>query len=116
MIAHGRARLAAWMFVAVVAMLPALALASTSYYGANYSYDTSSCKTMVSCDGEADGNPAYAIFNTVSVGTGLRVTDSNGSASGCGARYVLSPITFHKTCEDRSFSPDVCGAWKSTNA
>ena len=28
---------------------------------------------MVTCDGEADGNPAYALFDTISSGYGLNV-------------------------------------------
>jgi hypothetical protein len=104
----------AWVFAALFMLTPVVASAVTSSYGSNYSYNSSSYKTMYACDAESDSNSSYAVFNTISSGTGLRVTDSNGSASGCGVRSVISSITSHKTCEDQDFTPDPCGGWKYT--
>lgn len=104
-------RTLAWIVAILFMMAPAIASAATSSYGANYSYNSGTLKTMYACDMESDSDPAYALFDTVSSGYGLRVTDSNGSASGCGIRSVYSNITGHRTCEDQDFVPDPCGGY-----
>lgn len=100
-----------WLVASLFVISPAIAIAGTSSYGANYSYNSSNLRTMYTCDRESDGNPAYALSHTVHSGYGLRVDDSNGSASGCGYRTVYSNIIGHRTCEDQAFQPDPCGGY-----
>lgn len=104
----------AWVLACLFMLTPIAASAVTSSYGANYSYNSSNYRTMYACDKESDQDNAYALFDTISSGYGLRVTDSNGSASGCGARTVYTNITGHRTCEDHDFAPDPCGGYKYT--
>lgn len=97
-----------WIAAALFVALPLAASAATSSYGANYAFDTNNFRTMVVCDQESDQDNAYTLFDTSSSGTGIRQTDSNGSASGCGSRTVFSNITKHRVCEDQDFVPDPC--------
>lgn len=113
---HNRKRIGmiAWILAALFIATPVVATAVTSSYGANYSYNSSTYQTMYACDREGDSNNAYAVFDTISSGYGIRITDSNGSSSGCGVRSVVSSITGHRTCEDQDFAPDGCEGYKYT--
>ncbi len=97
------------MALLAAAMLPGAVSASYSWYGANYSFDSSSWSYVWACDGESDGNGAYAKYDRNGA-SNQRVDDPNGSQTGCGGVGPFSPVYRHHICESQFWS-DPCGSW-----
>lgn len=108
-----KAALAIILLGVVVSLVPAVGLATTSWYGANYSYDSNAKKAINVCDAESDSNGAYSYHSRSYPNTSqYRVNDGNGSAAGCGYQLTEPYIIWrHRTCEDQAFQPDPCGSW-----
>lgn len=83
---------------------PLSGFAATSWHGSDYTteynYGVGQSNTLYACDMESDGNPAGGEYITSDGGSGY-VSDSNGSASGCGAAYNWYLFTKHRACEQR---------------
>lgn len=107
-------------FAALVAagtlLLPAGAMAVSSYNGADYSTDLNGGHQIKTCDQESDSEQVHAdgIFrNGVTKGSIARDADGNNgrcATSGYDARVLRK----HRTCEERDFAPDECGNWRGT--
>lgn len=97
----------------IISSIPAFAIAATSWYGANYSYDSNNKQAINVCDAETDNDGAYALYSlSYPNTTQYRLNDGNGSQPGCGYRLTQPYIIWrHRTCEDQEFQPDPCGAW-----
>lgn len=103
-----RAIIAIVSFVMIAGLLPSAALGLVSRYERNYSEDYNSARSITVCDGEPDGDPAYALY--VALGTTRRVDDGNGSYSGCGGQSAGGRISQHRVCEG-VWGNDPCGKW-----
>lgn len=108
-----RAIALAAIVVTLASVVPATGFALTSWYGANYSYDSNSKQSIYVCDAESDNNGAYSLDSQSYPNTNqIRTNDGNGSASGCGYRLTQPYVIWrHRTCEDQALQPDPCGTW-----
>lgn len=95
-------------FVALGGLAPSMAMAGTSWFENNYSYDYGGGYGVGVCDQEADGSPAYARYETN--GSSYRLDDSNGSQPGCSAQDVNFGVYRHHVCEGQVWN-DPCGEW-----
>lgn len=90
------------------------ALASYTYEGSDYSYDSSSKSKITTCDKESDSNKVHADYK-LSNGGQDQVTDTDGNNGQCAseAGWTSPSITSHRTCEERVAAPDPCSSWKA---
>jgi hypothetical protein len=68
--------------------------------------ESSNESDLLVCDNERDGNGVYAEFRGY-WGAVATVTDSNGSADGCGTRHWDNNVLSIMLCED-DWGPDTC--------
>ena len=103
------------MLAAAMLSAPAVAGATYSYQGSDYSYDSSSRTKMTTCDKESDSTPVKGHYKRNNGSTGdVRDADGNNGVCGSGWANNANPSMYvveHKTCEYRSFWPDECGNW-----
>lgn len=91
--------------------------ATTSYNGADYSFDAGSYRYLVTCDRESDSTPVKGWYDlNTSGGANGSVTDSDGNNGRCASGYAGGTIRRHRTCEAPRFWPDTCGNWQATGA
>ncbi len=88
--------------------LPGVAFGHVYYQGDDYSVPTDGRHRMGVCDHERDFNEAYSKFHLYD-GSLHTHRDGNGATPPCSVtlRYGLTVLD-HKTCEARTFRPDVC--------
>lgn len=100
---------------AILTVTPALALATTSWHGSDYSFNSGllGSQKMTACDMESDSRHVYAEFQ-LSSGEISSVTDGNGANNSCASRSPYQEIWVHRTCEAVDFYPDLCGSWEYT--
>ncbi len=108
---------AVWSLVEALALIPSVVFAHDYvWHGDDYAYDSSNGHQENVCDGEDDGNYAYASYYLSDGSGGHRVTDLNGAVSGCNDSdyYAAFVVITHQVCEDINNWPDVCSNPQAT--
>lgn len=100
---------------AVLAGSNAVASATTSFQGQDYSYDYSSRHNMANCDQEADSTSTKGIYDfDNSGGSNGNISDQDGSNGVCASKPTGGTVVRHRTCETPNWWPDQCGNWQAT--